>query len=104
MTHVPYKGKRRRLNDVVAGHVLADVRPIRSPSLQLVREGKLRALGVTTAKRVPIAPDMPPLAEAGLPGFDASGWHMFVGAGGNAAADRAAAATPRSTPSSRSPT
>src|SRR6185436_5549638 len=47
-------------------------------SLQLVREGKLRALGVTTAKRVSAAPELPPLAEAGLPGYDAASWHMFV--------------------------
>ena len=56
-----------------------------SASLQLVREGKLRALGVTTAKRVSSAPELPPLGEAGLPGYDAASWHMFV----------APAATPR---------
>jgi tripartite-type tricarboxylate transporter receptor subunit TctC len=77
MTHVPYKGNAPALNDVVAGHVsLMFVDP--SASVQLVSEGKLRALGVTTAKRVPMAPDVPPLAEAGLPGFDAASWHMFV--------------------------
>ena len=46
--------------------------------MQLVREGKLRALGVTTAERVPTAPEVPPLAEVGLPGYDAASWHMFV--------------------------
>ena len=84
MTHVPYKGNAPALNDVVAGHVsLMFVDP--SASLQLVREGKLRALGVTTAKRVSSAPELPPLGEAGLPGYDAASWHMFV----------APAATPR---------
>jgi tripartite-type tricarboxylate transporter receptor subunit TctC len=77
MTHVPYKGNAPALNDVVAGHVsLMLVDP--SDSVQLVREGKLRALGVSTKDRVPMAPEVPPLAEAGLPGFDASSWHMFV--------------------------
>lgn len=77
MTHVPYKGNVPALNDVVAGHVsLMFVDP--SASVQLVREGKLRALGVTTAKRVSAAPELPPLAEAGLPGYDAASWHMFV--------------------------
>jgi tripartite-type tricarboxylate transporter receptor subunit TctC len=77
MIHVPYKGNAPALNDVVAGHVaLMFVDP--SASVQLVREGKLRALGVTTAKRVSSAPEVPPLAEVGLPGYDAASWHMFV--------------------------
>ena len=77
MTHVPYKGNAPALNDVVAGHVsLMFVDP--SSSAQLVREGRLRALGVTTASRVPSIAEVPPLAEVGLPGFDAASWHMFV--------------------------
>ncbi len=77
ITHVPYKGNAPALNDVVAGHVsLMFVDP--SSSVQLVREGKLRALGVTSARRVSSAPEVPPLAEAGLPGYDAASWHMFV--------------------------
>ncbi|MCX7312846.1 MAG: tripartite tricarboxylate transporter substrate binding protein [Alphaproteobacteria bacterium] len=84
MTHVPYKGNAPALNDVVAGHVsLMFVDP--SASVQLLREGKLRALGVSTTKRLSTAPDLPPLAEVGLPGYDAASWHMFV----------APAATPR---------
>src|SRR3954454_494805 len=81
MTHVPYKGNAPALNDVVAGHVsLMFVDP--SASVQLVREGKLRALGVTTAKRLSTVPDLPPLAEVGLPCYDASSWHMFVAPAG----------------------
>jgi tripartite-type tricarboxylate transporter receptor subunit TctC len=77
MTHVPYKGNAPALNDVVGGHVsLMFVDP--SSSVQLVREGKLRALGVTTAQRAPMAPEFPPLAEVGLPGYDAASWHMIV--------------------------
>jgi len=77
MTHVPYKGNAPALNDVVAGHVsLMFVDPF--ASVQLMRQGKLRALGVTTAKRISTAPELPPLAEVGLPGYDAASWHMFV--------------------------
>ena len=80
MTHVPYKGNAPALNDVVAGHVsLMFVDP--SAAIQLARQGKLRALGVSTAKRVPIAPELPPLSEVGLPGYDAASWHMFVAPG-----------------------
>jgi tripartite-type tricarboxylate transporter receptor subunit TctC len=77
MTHVPYKGNAPALNDVVAGHVsmmFVDA----SASVQLVRDGKLRALGVTTTRRAPMAPEFPPLAEVGLPSFDAAVWHMIV--------------------------
>ncbi len=84
MTHVPYKGNAPALNDVVAGHVaLMFVDP--GAAVQLARQGKLRALGVSTAARSPMAPEVPPLAEVGLPGFDAASWHMIV----------APAATPR---------
>ncbi len=80
MTHVPYKGNAPALNDVVAGHVslmLVD----QSASVQLVRDGKLRVLGITTAARAPMAPDIPPLAEVGVPGYDAASWHMIVAPG-----------------------
>jgi tripartite-type tricarboxylate transporter receptor subunit TctC len=77
MTHVPYKGNAPALNDVIAGHVaLMFIDP--SASTQLIREGKLRALGITTAKRAPTASEIPPLAEVGLPGYDAASWHMIV--------------------------
>ena len=77
MTHVPYKGNAPALNDVVAGHVsLMFVDPF--ASVQLMREGKLRALGVSSVRRLSTAPDLPPLAEVGLPGYDAASWHMFV--------------------------
>ena len=77
MTHVPYKGNAPALNDVVAGHVsmmFVDA----SASVQLARDGKLRALGVTSAQRAPMAPEFPPLAEVGLPGYDAAVWHMMA--------------------------
>lgn len=76
MTHVPYKGNTPALTDVIAGHValmFADATVV-----PMVRAGKLRALGVSSATRLPSAPDIPPLAEAGVPGFDAAGWGMIV--------------------------
>ncbi len=77
LTHVPYKGNAPALNDVVAGHVsLMFVDP--SAAVQLAKQGKLTALGITTAQRAPMAPDVPPLAEVGLPGFDVASWHMLV--------------------------
>jgi tripartite-type tricarboxylate transporter receptor subunit TctC len=47
------------------------------PSLPQIREGKVRALGVSTAVRLPSAPEIPTIAEAGVPGFDAAGWGVF---------------------------
>jgi tripartite-type tricarboxylate transporter receptor subunit TctC len=81
LTHVPYKGNAPALNDVVAGHVsMMFVDP--SSAVQLTQQGKLNALGVTTAARVSFAPELVPLAEAGVPGFDGASWHMFVAPGG----------------------
>jgi tripartite-type tricarboxylate transporter receptor subunit TctC len=76
-THIPYKGSPPALNDVIAGHVswmFGDF----ATTLPLVHAGKLRALGVSTASRVAAAPDIPALAEVGVPGYDASAWQMIV--------------------------
>ncbi len=76
MTHVPYKGSAPALTDVIAGHIpmlFSDT----VPSLPQIREGKVRALGVSTAVRLPSAPEIPPIAEVGVPGFDAAGWGVF---------------------------
>jgi tripartite-type tricarboxylate transporter receptor subunit TctC len=81
MTHVPYKGSAPALTDVVAGHVpvlFSD--PV--PALPLIREGKVRALGVTTAARSPSAPEIAPIAEVGVPGFDVAGWGMIAAPAG----------------------
>jgi tripartite-type tricarboxylate transporter receptor subunit TctC len=81
MTHVPYKGSADAIRDVVAGHVqLLFSDP--APSVPLIRDGKVRALGVTTLARWSVAPDIPPLNEAGVPGFDAAGWFMVSGSAG----------------------
>jgi tripartite-type tricarboxylate transporter receptor subunit TctC len=76
MTHIPYKGSAPALTDVIAGHVplmFSDT----VPSLPQIKEGRVRALGVSTAIRLPSAPDIPPIAEVGVPGFDAAGWGVF---------------------------
>lgn len=80
MTHIPYKGRASAIPDVLGGRVtmMFDNMP---SSLPLVREGKLRALGVTSAQRSPAAPDIPAIAET-LPGFDAVSWFaIFAPAG-----------------------
>jgi tripartite-type tricarboxylate transporter receptor subunit TctC len=77
MTHVPYRGLAPALNDLVAGHVSLMFGDF-GTSLELVRAGKLRALGVSTAERNQAAPDLPTIAEAGLPGYEASAWHMLA--------------------------
>jgi len=73
MTHVPYKGSAPALQDLIGGQVqlMFDNLP---PSLPQIKAGKLRALAVTSAGRAPALPDTPTVAEAGLPGFEASSW------------------------------
>ena len=81
MTHVPYKGTAPALTDVIGGHIslmFADT----APTLPMVRAGKVRALGVSSAIALPSAPEIPPLADVGVPGFDATGWGMVVAPAG----------------------
>src|SRR6185503_2666898 len=78
MRHVPYRGGGQAINDVVAGHVpvyFADV----GPAAPLIKAGRLRALGVTTATRSANLPDVPTLEEAGVTGYEANTWQMMVG-------------------------
>jgi tripartite-type tricarboxylate transporter receptor subunit TctC len=81
MTHVPYKGRASAIPDLLGGRVtmMFDNMP---SSLPLVREGRLRALGVTSLRRSPAAPEIPTIAEQGLPGFEAVSWFaLFAPAG-----------------------
>ena len=73
MTHVPYKGSSPAIQDLLGGQVqlMFDNLPSALPQ---IKAGKLRALAVTTANRTPALPDVPTVAEAGLPGFEASSW------------------------------
>ena len=81
MTHVPYRGSVPALTDVAAGHVqlmFSDV----PPSLSMIREGKVRAIGVSTKERIDALADLTPLAEQGVAGFDAASWQMVVAPAG----------------------
>jgi tripartite-type tricarboxylate transporter receptor subunit TctC len=80
MTHVPYKGTLPALNDVIAGHIQLMFSDL-APAYPLIQAGKVRALGVTTARRT-AAPDIPPLAEVGVPGFDWAAWQAVAAPGG----------------------
>ena len=77
MVHVPYKGAAPALADLLGGQVqiMFSTMP---PALPHVRDGKLRALAVTSAKRSPAAPELPTVDETALPGFEANTWHGVV--------------------------
>lgn len=84
MLHVPYKGGNPAMTDLLGGRVAVffSTVAVARPHLQ---SGKIRGLGVTTARRTQALPGMPTIAEAGLPGYEVSGWYGLV----------APAATPR---------
>src|SRR5205823_11796454 len=81
VVHIPYKGTPEALSDTIAGRITYFFSPI-SAALPFVRDGKLIALAVSTAKRSSALPSVPTVAEAGLPGFDYSLWvGLFAPAG-----------------------
>jgi tripartite-type tricarboxylate transporter receptor subunit TctC len=73
MTHVPYKGTGAVFPDLIGGRVQITFGDIVA-TIPHVKSDKLRALGVTSPKRVPTLPDLPTISEAGVPGYDAVGW------------------------------
>ena len=77
MVHVPYKAAVAAQVDLMGGRLQVMMTDFTS-SLELINGGKLRALGVTTKTRAPAAPNIAPIAELGVPGFDASAWQMVV--------------------------
>jgi tripartite-type tricarboxylate transporter receptor subunit TctC len=79
--HVPYRGSLPALTDVVAGEIhmmMADL----AIAIPMIEAGKVKAYGVTSARRVAAVPDLPTIAEAGLPGYAASGWFSVVARAG----------------------
>ena len=72
--HVPYKGATPGLSDLLGGHVAMMSMPV-ADAMPLVRAGKLRALGVTTAKRSKLVPELPTIGESGLPGYEVTQWY-----------------------------
>ena len=77
LTHIPYKGSVQALTDLMAGQVMlvADTVPV---TLTLVNAGKLRAIAVSTLKRIPHMPNLPTVDEQGLKGYDLQTWTSFV--------------------------
>ncbi len=84
LVHVPYKGAPPAMTDLIAGHVALSfaTSPTAVPN---VKSGKVRALGVSSTRRIPSLPDVPTIAEAGVPGYEASGFFGLVGPAGLAA-------------------
>jgi tripartite-type tricarboxylate transporter receptor subunit TctC len=80
-THVPYKGSAPALQDLLAGtvQIMFDNLPTALPR---VRNGQLKGLAVTSIKRNPLAPDVPTMDEAGVPGYEATAWFGVVAPGG----------------------
>ena len=81
MTHVPYKGSAPALNDLIAGQVPVMFDTMLS-AMPHVKSGRLRALAVTGAQRSPAAPELPTLAESGLPGYQAYAWNGLLAPAG----------------------
>jgi tripartite-type tricarboxylate transporter receptor subunit TctC len=77
MHHIPYKGIQPALNDLAGGHIALMSAPI-PVALPLVQGARVRMLGVTTKERLEAIPDVPPLAEIGVPGYNAPSWFMLV--------------------------
>jgi len=76
--HVPYKGQSLALVDLIGGH-LQFAFPSVPASIAYIKSGRMRPLGVTTPQRAPALPDVPTIAEAGLPRFEVSGWYGVIG-------------------------
>jgi tripartite-type tricarboxylate transporter receptor subunit TctC len=81
IVHVPYKGNAAALTDLIAGRVQMMFSNMLT-SMPHVRAGKLRAIGISSAKRTPQAPELPTVAESGLPGFSAVPWYGALGPAG----------------------
>jgi len=73
LTHVPYKGAPAAVIDLLAGRVSATMNSI-GPVLPHLKSGKLRALGIASTKRSPTLPDVPPITESGVPGYESGSW------------------------------
>lgn len=79
--HVPYKGTASMMTDLLGGQIDMTFDPIIS-SLPHVKSGKLRALAVTSAQRVPMLPDLPSMQEAGVPNYDVGSWYGLMAPAG----------------------
>jgi len=75
IVHVPYKGAAPALADVMGGQIPLSVGNLPGGPLAAIRSGKVRGLAVTTLKRSSKAPDVPTMAESGVPGYEVNGWY-----------------------------
>ena len=78
ITNVSYRGGGPAVQDVVAGHVKMMFADVGGAAHELIRDGRLRALAVTTARRVDTMPDIPTMHEAGITGYEANAWIAIV--------------------------
>ena len=78
LTHVPYKGTAPVLNDLLAGQIQFTAGAI-PPTMPHAKSGRLRAIGVSTAQRSKLVPEVPTVAEAGVPGYDVASWYAVSG-------------------------
>ncbi|MBM3341894.1 MAG: tripartite tricarboxylate transporter substrate binding protein [Betaproteobacteria bacterium] len=84
LLHVPYKGGAPSITGLLSGEIQVIFSPI-STMLPHIKSGKARALAVSSAKRVELAPDLPSVAEAGIAGYDATSWYPYFAPGGTPA-------------------
>jgi tripartite-type tricarboxylate transporter receptor subunit TctC len=77
LLHVPYKGAAQQLTDLVAGHVALTFATAPS-AVPFIKSGQMRAIGVSSGKRASALPDVPTIAEGGVPGYEAVGWNGMV--------------------------
>jgi len=85
LIHVPYKSMAPALTDILGGQVHMGI-PTINVAVQHIKSGRLRAIGVTSLQRSPAAPDVPPLAEVGMPGYEAVNWTLLLAPAGVPAA------------------
>jgi len=81
MTHVPYKGIQQIAPDLVSGEVHLTFNAY-GPLAQFVQGGRVKMLATTASRRIPSLPELPTIAESGLPGFEAAGWYGFFATAG----------------------
>ncbi|MBK7660918.1 MAG: tripartite tricarboxylate transporter substrate binding protein [Betaproteobacteria bacterium] len=77
MNHVPYKGSAASYPDLLGGNVLTEI-DVMPTALPPVKAGRLKGLATGSAKRLPMLPDLPTIAEAGVPGYEYAAWYGFV--------------------------
>jgi len=81
MVHIPYKGAAPAFTGLLGGEIAVYMSSIQ-PALPMLKAGRVRALGVTSAKRMPTLPDVPTIAESGLPGYEVTNWYGVMAPAG----------------------